>query len=684
MCRDELRASNRRSMSGPEEGEILWHTGLFARLDSSFPKKCSNCGRVFATAKQYFTETEDLNDENRGLKACADDDTATVVDVFRNCPCGSTLMETFDDYREQLQGETARHLQPDLDVAGEGTDADDPPAGRWAGAWHEGLYPNGRDTFPKECRSCNRVFATPEEFFSNTEGIRADQSGLRESEDDDEQVIVEAFRNCQCGSTLMDSFSNRRDMSAAGQARRALFDRMLAYLVDNGIDADTARQELLTVARGGDSELLANIRPPEQVTDNEHDACHDGPRSRVLLVSPSQPNACQLEACLAGQPDIDFWWCAEADQALPAAREFRPTVILQDLSGDTADGLRRIGEFRHEPDCREVPVIAWLGEDDPDVRNSAFAAGVSDAVADRVDALEWLSRLRYHSAACLARRELDEATVELEKARDQLICTEKMASMGLLAAGVAHEINNPIAFVTSNLNSLDGYYRDVFSALDAGAENDAQHTGGEAVDIDSMRDDVGQILEECQDGMSRVRKIVDNLKYFSRSSGDDWRHADLHEELDRALSLAHNELKYKADVKREFGDLPTVECVPSELTQVFLNLLVNAAHAIGDRGDITITTSRGGAPRERQSWHAGGNDWVHVTIADSGAGMSEETRSRVFEPFFTTKEIGKGTGLGLSVSFGIIQNHGGDISVASEPGKGSVFTVCLPVTHEAG
>lgn len=682
-------------MSGTDDEKILWHTGLFARLDTSFPKKCSNCGRVFATAEQYFTETEDLNTENRGLKVCTDDGTATVVDVFRNCPCGSTLMETFDDHREPLQAEAVQSEAPDAEDNGPG--ADEPAAGPWSVAWHNGLYPNGRDTFPKECRSCGRVFETPEEFFSETEGIREDHSGLRESEDDEDQVIVEAFRNCPCGSTLMDSFSNRRDTSPAGQARRALFDRMLAYLVDTGIDADTARRELLTVARGGESELLANIRPPDPQAGSADDApaipaCppddqeahRDEPRIGLLFVSPSEQRAEALEACIAGQPDIDFWWCAEAAQALPAAQEFRPTVILQDLSVDEADGLQRIREFRSDPDCQDTPVIAWLESDAPEARKSVFTAGASDAVLNRSDALEWLSRLRYHSDACLARRELEQATAELEKARDQLIRTEKMASMGLLTAGVAHEINNPIAFVTSNLNSLDGYYRDVFTALDACAVNDDQHDGSGGFDVDAMRDDVGQILEECQDGMSRVRKIVDNLKHFSRSSEDDWRQADLNEELDRALSLAHNELKYKAEVARNFGDVPKVECVPSELNQVFLNLLVNAAHAIEDRGRVTITTARGGAPRERQSWHASGDDWVHVTIADSGSGMDEETRARVFEPFFTTKEIGKGTGLGLSVSFGIIKNHGGDISVASEPGKGSAFTVCLPITHEAG
>ncbi|MBT8109055.1 MAG: hypothetical protein KJP17_12505 [Gammaproteobacteria bacterium] len=685
-------------MSATDDEDILWHTGLFARIDTSFPKKCSNCGRVFATAEQYFLETEDINGTNRGLRACTVDGTATVVEAFRNCPCGSTLMETFDDHREQLQADAARGRKLDVDAIDHDPALRDAAAGPWADAWHAGLCPNGEDTFPKECRSCGQVFETPDDFFRKTDNIREDHSGLRETEDDEEQVVVEAFRNCSCGSTLMDSFSNRRDMSPAGQARRALFDRMLAFLVDSGLDAETAREELLKVARGDESSLLANIRPPDAAAGDDASEMSPIPASQLtgnetarkercvhaLCVTSSERVARAAETCLASEPDIEFRWCAESAAALAAAREFQPTVVLQDLSADAADGLQRIRDFREDRNCRDVPVIALLRSADPEVRKSAFAAGVSDVLAEPSDEVEWPSRVRYHSAACEARRDLERVTDELEAARDQLIRGEKMASMGLLAAGVAHEINNPVAFVTSNLNSLGDCYREILVALDAGTGDDAQQKVSDGFDVDMMREDVSQILAECQDGMSRVRKIVDNLKHFSRSCEDDWRHTDLHDELDRALNLAHNELKYKAEVIREFGDVPAVECIPSQLNQVFLNLLINAAHAIEDKGQITVTTARGGAPRLRRSWHASGTDWVQVTIADSGAGMDEEIRSRVFEPFFTTKDIGKGTGLGLPVSFGIIKNHGGDISVASEPGRGSVFTVCLPVNHEVG
>ena len=182
--------------------------------------------------------------------------------------------------------------------------------------------------------------------------------------------------------------------------------------------------------------------------------------------------------------------------------------------------------------------------------------------------------------------------------------------------------------------------------------------------------------------MSRVRKIVDNLKSFSRTSDSEWKWADMHEELDRALSLASNELKYKAEIVREYGDLPQVQCIPTQLNQVFLNLLVNAAHAMEGRGRITISTTRSAVPKEVESQPGSNGEWVCIKVADNGKGIDDDTLARIFEPFFTTKEVGKGTGLGLSVSLGIIHGHNGHIGVESEPGVGTTFTVWLPVARD--
>jgi len=184
-------------------------------------------------------------------------------------------------------------------------------------------------------------------------------------------------------------------------------------------------------------------------------------------------------------------------------------------------------------------------------------------------------------------------------------------------------------------------------------------------DYDFLKDDVADLIRESLDGLKRVKDIVQSLKDFAHVGESEWQFADLHAGLDSTLSIANNEFKYKATVKKDYGKLPQVKCLASQLNQVFMNLLVNAAHAIKENGVITI---RSGAE----------NDWVWIEIGDNGCGIAPDNLNRIFEPFFTTKPVGKGTGLGLSLSYNIVTKHGGRIEVASEPGLGSRFTVHLP------
>ena len=181
-----------------------------------------------------------------------------------------------------------------------------------------------------------------------------------------------------------------------------------------------------------------------------------------------------------------------------------------------------------------------------------------------------------------------------------------------------------------------------------------------------MRTDTGDLVKESIDGLGRVKRIVQDLKEFSHVDSTEWQIADLHAGLDSTLNIAHNELKYKTTIVKEYGDMPQVECIASQINQVFMNLLVNAAHAIETRGTITI--------RSGQT-----SDMVWIEISDTGKGMPPEVQKRVFEPFFTTKPVGKGTGLGLSLAYGIVQKHHGHIEVESEVGKGTRFRIQLPI-----
>ncbi|WP_435749795.1 PAS domain S-box protein [Thauera sp. AutoDN2] len=274
-----------------------------------------------------------------------------------------------------------------------------------------------------------------------------------------------------------------------------------------------------------------------------------------------------------------------------------------------------------------------------------------------------------------------ERTAQLESTSEQLVQSEKMASIGQLAAGVAHEINNPIGYVHSNIGSLDNYVEDLFRLLDAyeAAEADiasperrAQLAALKAeVDIEFLKEDIPSLMHESKEGITRVRKIVQDLKDFSHADvTQEWQFVDIRKGIESTLNIVNNEIKYKADVIRELGPIPDIECLPSQLNQVFMNLLVNAAHAMGDdRGTIRISS------RSVDEAH------VAVEVSDNGCGIPKDIQKRIFDPFFTTKPIGKGTGLGLSLSYGIVQKHHGRIELESAPGAGTTFRVILPVSQ---
>jgi two-component system NtrC family sensor kinase len=308
------------------------------------------------------------------------------------------------------------------------------------------------------------------------------------------------------------------------------------------------------------------------------------------------------------------------------------------------------------------------------------AVALENQVRERTQQLEAALREneRVNRALQSEKEEQRVLIVKLEEAHNQLHQSEKLASIGQLAAGVAHEINNPIGFVNSNLGTLKSYVdqlmkliEDVSSmvepllATDPAIKKSFQELQRKA-DLDFLRDDIGALITESIDGTARVRRIVQDLRDFSRTGEVSMEWVDLHAGLESTLNVVSNEIKYKAEVAREYGSLPQVECRPSQINQVFMNLLVNAAQAIDQTGKITLKSGCS-------------DDKVWVAVSDTGSGIPPEIMARIFDPFFTTKPVGKGTGLGLSVSYGIIEKHGGKIEVASQPGQGTTFTVWLPV-----
>lgn len=270
---------------------------------------------------------------------------------------------------------------------------------------------------------------------------------------------------------------------------------------------------------------------------------------------------------------------------------------------------------------------------------------------------------------------------KLNSTQEQLVEAEKMASVGQLAAGVAHEINNPLGFVNSNMGTLQNYVQTVFSVFD---EYDAlvkkfppEHDVTkrfkairEKNDLEFLREDVAELVKESIDGLKRVKNIVQSLKDFANAEEVEFQESDIHLGIDKTIKAASIDIKSTVKVVKNYGELPQITCLITQLNQVFMGMFVNAVYAVGNEGIVTIST---GCDKEG----------IWIKFADTGTGIAPENISRIFEPFFTTKPVGTGTGLGLSLSYGIVKKHGGRIEVESEIGKGTCFTIHIPTSPNA-
>ncbi len=273
--------------------------------------------------------------------------------------------------------------------------------------------------------------------------------------------------------------------------------------------------------------------------------------------------------------------------------------------------------------------------------------------------------------------DLEVAHGQLQDAQQKLVQSEKMASVGQLTAGIAHEINNPINFVSSNVQPLKQDLDDVFEILDTYDTTVAQHALGETfndvdalkedVDYDFVRDEINDLLNGIEEGAKRTAEIVKGLRNFSRLDEAEQKMANVNQGLESTLMLLRNTLKHRIEVVKDFGDVPDIRCYPGKLNQVFMNLLVNAEQAIEGEGQIFITT--------RAEAEA-----VAISIRDTGKGIAPDALQRIFEPFYTTKAVGSGTGLGLSIVYGIIEDHDGSIVAESTVGEGAEFIITLPIT----
>ena len=262
--------------------------------------------------------------------------------------------------------------------------------------------------------------------------------------------------------------------------------------------------------------------------------------------------------------------------------------------------------------------------------------------------------------------ELEKANTEIKEAQSKIVHASKMASLGQLVAGIAHELNNPIGFIHSNIHNLKEYYEKLIRIIEQTRKHPERFKEiEEKNELNYIVKDMPNLIKSCEEGTHRSRNIILGLRNFSRLDEAIFKEVNIHQGIESTLNLLAGELKNRIKVKKYFGKIPHIRCYPSQLNQVFMNILSNAAQAIQGEGTIEIATKQVG-------------NHVEITIKDSGSGMSPQTVEHIFDPFFTTKNPGAGTGLGLSISYGIVQEHGGHIHVTSKLGRGTQFTISLP------
>lgn len=409
----------------------------------------------------------------------------------------------------------------------------------------------------------------------------------------------------------------------------------------------------------------------------------------ILIVDDSPVVRKVFARCLSTRYE-----CFEASSAIEAIAELKKRpfdlvitdVMMPGLSG--IELLRKVLET-----YPETPVLVVSGVDRPQRALDAVRLGASDylikpcdpevlqlAVERALERRELIQNARKYKQDLEARnKELVRGKTQLERLQAQIVHSEKMASLGQLAAGVAHELNNPVGFVYGNLDLLEKCVGDLTRLLeyyDSRSLSEDVSAGAEKIkkeiDYETAREDLVSIISDCRDGTERVRDIVQNLRTFSRLDEAEFKDTDIHEGLDSTIRLLSRYFSGgNVRLLREYGELPIVEAYSAQLNQVWANLLVNAAQAVGSKqGTVRIKTTAN-------------DEFVHIKVSDDGEGISRENLKRIFDPFFTTKRVGDGTGLGLSISFGIVERHAGKIDVMSEVGKGTEFTVALPIVRPA-
>lgn len=394
---------------------------------------------------------------------------------------------------------------------------------------------------------------------------------------------------------------------------------------------------------------------------------------------------------------------ADGQAAWQMYQEKKPEMVITDWMMPGMDGIDLCRKIREEFKGKYAYIMMLTTKDEVDDLVAVFEAGADDYISKPVRPEELKSRIKTgqrvinlentHRSVQIKlfkkNKALDKALYDLKCTQSHMLQSEKMASIGQLSAGVAHEINNPIGFISGNLDSLKDYFKDLNkvlsqyqmlgqiiekeSSLPESIRQNAQNIRDieREIDLEYLKEDIPDLLKDCLDGSRRISRIVTDLKSFAHPGNPGTAIMDINSGLQSTLNVINNDIKYKAEVETDFGKIDPVEGDPQKMNQVFMNLLLNAGQAIEEYGTITVKT--------RQD-----NAHVMVMISDTGRGIDSELMTKIFDPFYTTKPIGQGTGLGLSSAHDIVNEHGGRIAVESKKGQGTCFTISLPSKCQEG
>lgn len=413
----------------------------------------------------------------------------------------------------------------------------------------------------------------------------------------------------------------------------------------------------------------------------------EGEKERILVVDDSATVRRMFAKCLEYQYE-----CFEAESvqdALVVLRQKEFALVITDIIMPGMSGIELLRKIIETYPTTAVIVVS--GVDRPQRALDAVRLGAFDYLIKPCDldvleltverALERRTLLnnaqRYKADLEARNNELVSGKAQLERLQEQIVHSEKMASLGQLAAGVAHELNNPVGFIYGNLDTLRNTVEelkelvDFYESIDVSDETAAAAASlKDRIDYPASMGDLYSIISDCREGAERIRDIVQNLRTFSRLDEAEFKKSDIHEGIDSTIRLLSQYFTVdNISLHRDYGDIPQVEAFGGQINQVWMNLLVNAAQSVSAKGgEVRVTTYTE-------------NEFVIVSVSDTGTGIAPEHLSRIFDPFYTTKPVGDGTGLGLSISFGIVKRHNGTITVKTEVNEGTTFTVKLPITH---